>query len=51
MDFFEFVPGVRLAPFLFYDLPRLRTKNVNRIDERKWSYSKKEKKQEFDDSL
>ena len=47
IDFFEIVAGVfegdSLAPYSFYKLPRLHTKNINRY-ERKWSHTKKKGK-------
>ena len=50
-DFFDIVAGVlqedTLALYQIYYLPRLRTSNVDRSNERKWLYSGKGKKQKI----
>ena len=47
-DFFDIAAGILQGDILGLYLPRLHTSNVNRSNERKWLYTKR---QEADDTL
>ena len=46
-DFFDIVAGRYISPISVHNLLRLRNSNVDRSNERKWPYTKKDKKQKI----